>query len=125
MDNRESIFDARLTTPTHISYSDITDLLNNSMFHPILAENNGSPTLYMTFLNTMLALPTVICTSLMAALYSTAHTNINIGPDICTLTFNFCLAQSSDNQGSDNRGWAVLYLCFVHRKFEGSRTRVA
>ena len=73
-DNRESIFDVRLTTPTHISYSacHITDLLNNSMFHPILAENNGLPTLYMTFLNTMLGLLTCLhklngCTVLYCA----------------------------------------------------------
>ena len=51
-DNRESIFDVQLTTPTPIShiYHRLT------VFYPILAENDSSLMLYTTFLNIILAL---------------------------------------------------------------------
>ena len=69
----------------------ITDLLSNSMFHPILAENNSSLTLYRTFLNAILVLQTVVSTSIGndGVLHSTTYAHIDIAPNICILICTF------------------------------------
>ena len=81
----------QLTTPTPKKLVYITDLLSNSMFHPILAENNSSLTLYRTFLNAILVLQTVVSTSIGndGVLHSTTHAHIDIAPDICILICTF------------------------------------
>ena len=58
------MFNVLLTTPTPISYSLYHRLTEQFDVHPILAENNSSLTLYTTFLNAILVLPTVVPTSI-------------------------------------------------------------
>ena len=97
----ESIFDVRLTTPTPISYRIHLTSWIFRCFIPFLAEKNSSLVLYMTYLNIIWVLLTVIHTNIAndgcTALYcACAHQCM---PCICTLTCTFAWLRSSDNQG--------------------------
>ena len=85
------------------------------MYYPILAENNSSLTLYTTSLNAILALLTVIRTSIASKQWHpTAHVHIDIVPDICTFFawLEVRIIEDSDNQGSDNQDWTVIrHMC--------------
>ena len=64
------------------------------MFIPFSVENNSSLMLYMTFLNAILALLTVVRMNIAtdSCTYYIAHAHMHIVPSICTLTCTFCLA---------------------------------
>ena len=74
----------------------ITNLLNNSMFHSILVENNSLLTLYTTFLNAILALLTVVRTS--------------VANDGCTALYCACAYR-----------YRIRYLYFVLHVLLGSK----
>ena len=99
-DNRESIFNVRLTMPTPISYSIISQAYwtiqsfilyfwlrtTAHALHDLLERYFGSPVICMNIANDG-------CTALYCACTHWHH----IMPDICTLTCTFAWLRSSDN----------------------------
>ena len=107
-DNRESIFNVRLTTSTPISYS---TYWINRCFVPFLAENNSSLNALHDLFWCYFIAP-VICTNIVndgcTALYCTCIYRYCASPIFLLWSTLFAWLQSSDNHGLDNWSWTIV-----------------